>query len=139
MRKFLAKVSALILVVFTLIVGLTACRKEACGEVVKAEECLLVIRVTDAPDGATLKDVMDKMQAEGKIAFEESGGMILSVDGKVPTGNEFWGLYTSATDYANGGWGSAEVDDVTYDSAILGYASLPAIEGELYIWKISTW
>jgi hypothetical protein len=82
---------------------------------------------------------MDKMQEDGEISFEQSGGMILTVNGKGTAGREFWGLYTSATDFANSGWGSVVVDGVTYDSATLGYESLPALEGETYIWKISTW
>ncbi|MBQ8427695.1 MAG: hypothetical protein IJX18_00405, partial [Clostridia bacterium] len=97
MKKMLAKLSAIVLAVCTLVltICLVACGKEANGELVKAEENLLVIRVTAAPEGATLKDVMDKMESEGKISFEESGGMILSVNGRGVSDNEFWGLYTS--------------------------------------------
>ena len=141
MKKCLKKFSALLLVVCTLVVSvcLVACSKEADGEVVKAEENLLVIRVTDAPEGATLKDVMEKMQADGEISFEQSGGMILSVNGKGTQGNSFWCLYTSDADFANSAWGSTELDGVTYDSATFGYERLPVFEGELYIWQIATW
>ena len=112
--------------------------KHADGDAV-AEEGLLVVTVTEADVGATLKDAMRVMQSNGELTFTDDGtGMITGINGYAPTGNEFWALYTSCADYVMSGYGIV-YDGVTYDSATLGYASLPAIVGETYIWKISTW
>ena len=142
MKKQAKRWQGLLLTIFVLLfsVVVAACgSKKADGDVLFREEGTLVISVTGAEDGSTLKDVMKSMQEKGKLAFSEDGnGFIKTVDGYSKTG-EYWFLYTSCTEYTNVGYGTTVYEGKEYASAILGYESLPAVEGALYIWKSAAW
>ena len=141
MKRCKTKLLTWLLVLYSLLLGvcLFACGQtqgDTNGRVCCAK---VVVEVTAAEDGDTLKDVMDKLQAEGKLSFVDQGGMITEINGHAVTGNEFWALYTSLEDYANTDWGTTSYKGITYASAMLGYASLPAEVGAVYVWEISVW
>ena len=144
MKKLLAKLSWLFTAACALVLAVcfTACAtpKGADGEVV-IEGNTYVITVTVAEEGSTLKDVMEQMQEDGKIAYTDVGGMITEMGGYAPDSDahEFFALYTSLEGVTSAAYGTMEVGGVTYESAILGYGSLPAVVGEVYIWAIATW
>ena len=145
MKKLLEKLSVWVVAVCSLVlaIGLTACvsQKRADGTVASVDNNTYVIEITAADDGATLKDVMLQMQADGKLAFTDEGGMITNINGYTPdsAAHEFFALYTSCEGYTSASYGTIVIEGTTYESAILGYASLPAVVGEIYIWAIATW
>ena len=81
---------------------------------------------------------MEDLKERGAFTYEIANGMILSINGKAPVGNEFWGLYTSDTELSNTAWGTTTYEGKTYGSAMFGAESLPVIENGIYIWQIST-
>ena len=141
MKKFWTKLVAFCATICALagllcLSSCTALPKQADGTVVHREAGLLIILIDSAEEGATLKDAMTKMQADGKITFEEDGtGMILSVDGYAASGSGWWGLYTSDEEFDMGYpeynlYVGAEI----YYCSSLGYALLPVAVGETYVW-----
>ena len=145
MKKLIAKLSVWLVAVCTLVVaiGFTSCAtpKSADGEIVRVRANTYVITVTKAEEGATLKDVMTQMQADGKIVYTDVGGMITEIDGYAPdsAAHEFFALYTSLEDFTSVSYGVVEIEGVSYASAIVGYEGLPAVVGEKYIWSVATW
>ena len=137
MKKLLAKLSMLMMAICSLVlaIGLTSCMPRT------SESVVLVITVTEAEEGATLKDIMTQMKEEGELTFTDVGGMITEINGYVPNSDahEFLALYTSLDGYTFAAYGTIVVDGVTYESSIVGYETLPAIVGETYIWGVSTW
>ena len=137
MKKVWTKLSSWILAICALVlaIGLTSCTPRT------SESVLLVITVTEAEEGATLKDVMTQMKEDGELTFTDVGGMITEINGYVPDSDahEFLALYTSLDGYTFAAYGTIVVDGVTYESSIVGYDILPAVVGETYIWGVSTW
>ena len=146
MKKWLAKISVCLVALCTFAFGVMAAGcggktpKAAQGKVLYADENTVVMTVLSAEEGATLKDVMTVLKEEGELTFVDDGtGMIVSVNERGVSGNEFWGIYTSAKDYSNTAWGTTEYDGETLGSAMFGYVALPALEGEFYVLELTTW
>ena len=137
MKKVWTKLSSCFLAICALVlaIGLTSCTPRT------SESVVLVITVTEAEEGATLKDVMTQMKEDGELTFTDVGGMITEINGSVPDSDahEFLALYTSLDGYTFAAYGTIVVDGVTYESSIVGYEALPAVVGETYIWGVSTW
>ena len=108
------------------------------GEVLSVTETQIVISVNEVSSSTTLITVMEDLKERGAFTYEIANGMILSINGKAPVGNEFWGLYTSDTELSNTAWGTATYEGKTYGSAMFGAEDLPVIENGIYIWQIST-
>ncbi len=104
--------------------------------VVETTETSVIIKVNKADDNQTVLDVMQALQAEGKMSYTLSGTMVTAINGKEnPADWSFcWMLYTSDAEMANAEWGTYTYNDVVYGSAILGADAMPVIDGAYYIW-----
>ena len=85
-----------------------------------------------------LIDYMNALKEEGKIDFEISNGMVMSINGKSGESNEYWMLYTDDTENSNDSWGTYTYEEKSYGSATLGAEALPIKEGKTYIWALQT-
>ena len=130
-RKIMSFVTLICTVILTACC-LVACKKKA----VKLDGDYVVITATKEADGKTLLAFMEELKAENKLAFEISGGMVTSINGKANAGNYSvcWMLYTSDSENANEAWGVVEYAEKQYGSAMLGAEKLIIKEGETYIW-----
>ena len=127
----------LLLTVATAVCMLVACDKQgsAKAEILSKTDTMVVIKVNETEGFATLLDAMNYLQDEGKLTFEFSGGMVVSVEGKTNASDwsACWMLYTSDKEMSNTEWGVVEYDGKSYASAILGAESLTVAVGEYYI------
>ena len=127
----------LLLTLVTVVYMLVACDKEgsAKAEILSKTDTMVVIKVNETEGFATLLDAMNYLQDEGKLTFEFSGGMVVSVEGKTNASDwsACWMLYTSDKEMSNTEWGVVEYDEKSYASAILGAESLTVAVGEYYI------
>ena len=127
----------LLLTLVTAVCMFVACDKEgsAKAEILSKTDTMVVIKVNETEGFATLLDAMNYLQDEGKLTFEFSGGMIVSVEGKTNASDwsACWMLYTSDKEMSNTEWGVVEYDGKSYASAILGAESLTVAVGEYYI------
>ena len=100
-----------------------------------------VIVADDVTDGDTLLDYMKELRDEGSLSFESTTGdygeYVTSINGKAQSGNSYWMLYTSDTDYASNAY-TVTYEGQTYGQATLGASSLPIKEGATYIWYYET-
>ena len=135
--KILTLLLALIVSAFTLV----GCNQEgqAKAEVVSKTETMIVIKASETQGFPTLLDAMKYLKDAGKLSFELSGGMVVSIEGKAndATQNAYWFCYTSDSEYSNTEWGTVEYDGKVLGSAILGAESLPVAVGEYYVWAYS--
>ena len=92
--------------------------------------------VAEAPDEATLLDVMNKAKENGDLSFEMAGTMVASIEGIANDidYNPCWMLYTTDDELSNTEWGTVTMEDEVLGSAILGADTLPVEEGESYVW-----
>ena len=127
----------LLLTLVTAVCMLVACDKQgsAKAEILSKTDTMVVIKVNETEGFATLLAAMNYLQDEGKLTFEFSGGMIVSVEGKTNASDwsACWMLYTSDKEMSNTEWGVVEYDGKSYASAILGAESLTVAVGEYYI------
>lgn len=136
-----------------LVLALALCAFAACGKgtakvtVLKSEGEVLVIRADETKTDVSFGDVLLDLKESGKIQFEASNGdyglFITSVNGRTVTGNEFWAVYTTLTEYdgvtyANEDYGTYTYGEAVCPSASVGVDYLPMIEGNLYILVLST-
>ena len=105
--------------------------KNLSGENIRVE-----ITVAEAPDEATLLDVMNKAKENGDLSFEMAGTMVASIEGIANDidYNPCWMLYTTDDELSNTEWGTVTMEDEVLGSAILGADTLPVEEGESYVW-----
>lgn len=136
MKKLAAFLCAVIAV-------LAAVAAVGCGarQPVTADENTVFITAVDSFfdfENKTLKDYMDFLQANGKLTYTISGGMVGSINGKANTSNSYWMLYTDDKENSNGGWGTFEHEGKEYGSAILGVEQLPVKQNCAYVWAYQT-
>ncbi len=124
--KKIIKTIILIALLCASITSLLACSSSAQPLVIKVQADKM-----QAED--TLKDYMDRLQAEGEFTFEVQDGMITSINGKSGNTNEYWMLYTDDAENANTAWGTYEYNNETFGSAIWGVEGLKIKEGCTYI------
>lgn len=121
---------------------LTACKNggQAKAEIVSKTDTMVVIKVNEADEFATLIDAMTYLKDNEELTFEIAGGMITSIEGKEnPTDwSACWMLYTSDSEMANVEWGTVVFDGNTYGSAILGANELSVTAGQYYVWSYDT-
>ena len=108
--------------------------------VVETTETSVIIKVNKADDNQTVLDVMQALQAEGKMSYTLSGTMIQGINGKENPADfsSCWMLYTSDAEMANAEWGTYTYNDAVYGSAIVGADTLPVVDGAYYIWVYTT-
>ena len=108
--------------------------------VVETTETSVIIKVNKADDNQTVLDVMQALQAEGKMSYTLSGTMVTAINGKEnPADWSFcWMLYTSDAEMANTEWGTYVYNDSVYGSAILGADGMLVVDGAYYIWVYTT-
>ena len=134
MKRILTTVLTFLLL-FTLSSSLIACKKEV---EITDEAVIIRVDISKVEEGATLKDYMDYLNREGKLSYEASSGMVLSINGKSGNASTYWMLYTSDTQNSNAQWGSCVYEGETYYSASLGFEQLVVKDGELYIWTLQS-
>ena len=140
-RKTASLLSLILSVVFAL--GAASCglfdgdEKAIIASVERKEDTMVAIKVEKAEDNAMLIEVMEYLQEENALAFEVSGGMVTSINGKANAADwsASWMLYTSDEEMANTAWGTYEYEGQTLGSAIVGAEALPVADGEIYIWS----
>ena len=132
-----------ILTIFASIVAiLSCCFVAACGnkKPITADENTVIITASDSSfdfDNKTLKDYMEYLQANEKLTFSASNGMVTAINGKNNTSNSYWMLYTSDSENANHAWGTFEHERAIYGSAILGMEKLVVKKGCI-LWTYQT-
>ena len=116
-------------------VSVSFTEEEKVATVEQVTEDMVAIRVLKVQGEETLIGVMQTLQADGELTFTESGGMIMSVNGKENAADwsACWMLYTSDEEMSNAEWGVVEYDGKSYASAILGAEGLTVAVGEYYI------
>ena len=140
-RKTASLLSLILSVVFAL--GAASCglfdgdEKAIIASVERTEGTMVAIKVEKAEDNAMLIEVMEYLQEENALAFEVSGGMVISINGKANAADwsASWMLYTSDEEMSNTAWGTYEYEGQTLGSAIVGAEALPVADGEVYIWS----
>ena len=140
-RKTVSLLSLILSVVFAL--GAASCgsfdgdEKAIIASVERTEGTMVAIKVEKAEDNAMLIEVMEYLQEENALAFEVSGGMVTSINGKANAADwsASWMLYTSDEEMSNTAWGTYEYEGQTLGSAIVGAEALPVADGEVYIWS----
>ncbi len=97
----------------------------------------LEISVIEAQYDCTLLQLMQDAKDDGKLDFEENGGMITSINGieNLMDFSACWMLYTSDAEFSNAQWGTIKYNDKTLNSAIVGVRDLPIAKGEIYVWE----
>ena len=107
--------------------------------VVETTETSVVIKVNKAQDNQTVLDVMQALQAEGKMSYTLSGTMLQSINGKEnPTDwSACWMLYTDDEAFSDTAY-SIEYKGKIYGSALFGAESLKVKSGKTYIWIYQT-
>ena len=140
-RKTVSLLSLILSVVFAL--GAASCgsfdgdEKAIIASVERKEDTMVAIKVEKVEDNAMLIEVMEYLQEENALAFEVSGGMVISINGKANAADwsASWMLYTSDEEMSNTAWGTYEYEGQTLGSAIVGAEALPVADGEVYIWS----
>lgn len=85
-----------LLTIFASIIAMLACCiMAACGnkEPITADENTVIITASDSYfnfDNKTLKDYMEYLQADEKLTFSASNGMVTAINGKSNTSNSYW-------------------------------------------------
>ena len=139
-RKTAFLLSLILSVVFAL--GAASCglfggdEKTVIASVERKEDTMVAIKVEKAGEDVLFMDVMEYLQEENELAFEVSGGMVISINGKANAADwsASWMLYTSDEEMANTAWGTYEYNGETLGSAIVGAEALPVADGESYMW-----
>ena len=118
-------------------VSVSFTEEEKVATVEQVTEDMVAIRVLKVQGEETLIGVMQTLQADGELTFTESGGMIMSINGKANTTDwsACWMLYTSDAELANNAWGEVEYKGEKLGSAIVGANELPVVEGAVYVWS----
>ena len=113
------------------VIGMEKARVEMTSEKVVA------IRVLRVDGEENLLSVMRGLQTNGALSFQESGGMVMSINGKENAADwsACWMLYTSDKELANKEWGEVEYNGEKLGSAIVGAGELPVMEGAVYVWS----
>ncbi len=104
---------------------------------VSVEENAVAISVSETDGKCTVLDCMEKLSAsESEFAYEISGGLVVSINGKQNStaDKSYWFLYTSDKDMANTAWGAYEYQNEILGSATVGAESLKVLAGEVYVW-----
>lgn len=107
---------------------------------VEKEEGFVAITITQMDGEAMLSDVMEQLQAEGKLSFGlDATGMLTQLEGvqNAADWSACWMLYTSDAELANMSY-AKEWKGATYGSAVVGVTQLPAAEGFVYLWSYDT-
>ena len=96
----------------------------------------VAILVNELESNATLMQVMEQAKTDGKLMFEVSGTMVVSLNGKANDTdyNPCWMLYSSDEAMTNAEWGTCTYEGETLGSAILGADALTVKEGKTYVW-----
>ena len=134
-RKF--SIVTLLLTLMISVFSLIACDKgHVKAEIVSKTDSMVVIKVNEAEGFATLLDAMNYLKNEGELAFEITGGMVTSIEGKANPADwsACWMVYTSDTEMANAEY-TVEYNGNIYGQAILGAESLPIIADAYYVWS----
>lgn len=134
--KKLSKILALILALACLF-AFTACGK---NQVTIDGDSVIITADSKEYDleGKMLIDYMEALKEDGKLVFEMSGTMVVSIDGKANTSNSFWMLYCDDEENSNATWGTVEYNGKTFASAAFGATELPLKDGVTYIWTYQT-
>lgn len=112
-----------------------------CTKTVQIDGDFVVITAREVAENTTVLDYMQRLKAEGELAFEyadgDYGAYITGINGVANDNDSYWMLYTSDTEYATTEY-TAEYDGTAYGQATLGASSLNVKEGETYIWYYQT-
>ena len=131
--------SILLSVLFCLL--FVGCKNESNGTgkrvvSVTSEPTLCAIYCEETDGKSMLIAAMEDLQTGGKLTFESSGGMIVSINGQA-NAEDFsacWMLFTTDAELSNTAWGTVEYAGKTLGSAIVGAEALPLKAGEYYVW-----
>lgn len=96
----------------------------------------VVIYIDSAPEEIFLSEVMERLQADGKLTFTLEGGMLTSLNGKKNPADwsACWMLYISDTELSDDAFGTHTYQEMEMGSAVVGAESLPIKAGEYYVW-----
>lgn len=110
------------------------------AEVVETTDALVVIRVKETDEKATLFDAMEVLKEENALQFELAGTMLKSLNGKANSADfsSCWMLYTSDDEMGNSAWGTYDYNGTVYKSATLGGEALIVSAGAYYVWVYVT-
>lgn len=140
MKKLTKIVVVIMIAVFAFC--LCGCTKE--GKVTLAvvgDETKVYTIDTTGKNLSTLKDLMDYLSENDEFSYEEKGGFLNSVNGRLPSETEFWGIYTDLVidqiEYYNDDWGTATYEGIMYGSATKGIVELPLSGGATYLLKLT--
>lgn len=145
MKNFV-KILAVLLVFCTVFACFAGCTGE------KGEVKLVVILNDDIDvyevdtknlDMTYLVDLMNYVaDNNAEFTFEASAGFMTSLNGYVPSGNEFVAIYTdlelNGIPYYDVSWGTVDYGGKAYGSASKGITELPLNGGVTYILTVST-
>ncbi len=152
MKTFLKKVLALCITVL-FVFGFASCNSEngTSGDLgqekglsyevasVEGAYTFVAIWVYEVDGEYTLLQLMERAKTDNKLDFEESGGMITSLNNKknVADLSSCWMLYTSDAELSNTQWGTIPWNawnGQTLGSSIVGADALPIAKGMVYVW-----
>lgn len=138
-RKIISFISLLATAIFCAVCMISCGSDAVKASVTESSEKLLVIQVEESDGKATLKDAMEKLKEDGKIAYEaDATGMVISIGETANTTSSFWMLYTSDEDNANTEWGTYTYGEKELGSAVLGASLLVVEKDATYIWVYQT-
>lgn len=139
-RRFISFFSLLVALFLSLACFVACGSGTVTAEVVETTDTLVVIRVKETDDKATLFDVMEVLQEENALQFELAGTMLKSLNGKANPADfsSCWMLYTSDDEMGNSAWGTYDYNGTVYKSATLGGEALIVSAGAYYVWVYVT-
>ena len=136
MKKILKTITTLIMA--TLMTVTIGCKGNG-TLVIKESDTYIVITASNEQmqitNDTTLVDYMNSLKEDGKLEFEMSGGMVVSINGIANPADwsSCWMFYTSDEDNANYAWGTIEYKSNLYGSTMYGAEKLKVKDGCMYI------
>lgn len=150
-KRWLAAVAAVVSVVLATVAFAACGEKDAPrATLVKSEEKLVVITADKTDAEKSLADALAYFAEQGTLTYEATGSgdsfYLTSINGYTPdsAAHEFWAIYTTLGEYENVSYSNAEYGTYEYNGLILnsasfGAAGLPLVEGQTYLFALSTY
>ena len=126
---------------------LTGCGGTAKAEIIRAEDGLVVFKITEKMDNATVIDALNYLKQNGKLTFTSAssqwGEYITSVNGvsefSGANGGKSWSIYSNDTDGSSTEFGSYTFDGAVFGLTANGASTQLVKEGCTYILSLESW
>ena len=141
--KKLTPVLAVLLIVVLAVVGYFVANGSAKAEILKAEDGVLVFRINETIDNATVLDALAYLKQEGLITYTAQsstyGAYITEINGVSEYGTFSWMLYCNDASASTTEYGSFTYDEIVLGSCSYGASTQPVLKGCIYAIVLEDW